>query len=576
MPRFSIPRPQWLVAVLLLTVLPAQAGQPCLPGYADYETLERQLKELAQSPLVRLESLGTTLGRRKVYLLRIGTGQLDSKPAVLVVGGVHAPHLFQSELAVRLARGLIEDAKSDREIQRLLDRVTFYVIPRPAPDASEAFFEKPYRERTGNLRPVDDDGDGRTDENGPEDMNGDGVVTWMRVADPTGSSMPHPEDARVLVDADRGKNEQGRYRVFPEGRDRDGDESYAEDGPGGVAFQRNFPFRYPDWEPEAGSYAVSEVETKAVADFAFDRTNIALVLTFTPQDNLVEPWKADAKAESESIKTRVLSADAPYFEHLGKIYREIHVAKDAPSEAPGKGSFSEWAYFQYGRWSLACRAWWIPKVETAKPAAGKKTEAKPGEPSKSPQRGADELNALRWFAREKIDGFVPWKPIEHPDFPGQKVEVGGFRPFVRWNPPAGELDRLGREHLKFLLRAMELMPQLAFGPTKAEPLGPGAWRVKIEVVNRGYLPTMSKMGQVARQVQPLQAQIELGGDLALATGSPRTGLPPLAGNGGKAEHAWLVVAKGPAPKTVEVRAWSPSVGSVTTRIELPANEPVKK
>jgi hypothetical protein len=564
------------VAVLFLTVLPAPAAPPCLPGYADYETLGRQLKELARSPLVRLESLGTTLGRRNVYLVRIGTGQLDSKPAVLVVGGVHPPYLFQSELAVRLARGLVEGAKSDREIQRLLDRVTFYVIPRPAPDASEAFFEKPYRERTGNLRPVDDDGDGRTDEDGPEDMNGDGLVTVMRVADPTGSYMPHADDPRVLIEADRGKNEQGLYRVYPEGRDRDGDEAYAEDGPGGVAFNRNFPFRYPDLQPDAGPYAVSEVETKAVADFAFERTNIAMVLTFTPQDNLVEPWKPDAKAESESIKTRVLSADAPYFEQLGKVYREIHAAKDLPAEPPGKGSFSEWAYFQYGRWSLACRGWWIPKVEAAKPATAAKTQAKPTESSKSSQRGADEVNALRWFAREKIDGFVPWKPIQHPDFPGQKVEVGGVRPFVRWNPPAAELDRLGREHLKFLLRATELMPQLAFAQAKAEPLGRGVWRVKIELVNRGYLPTMSKMGQVARQVQPLQTQIELRGDLALVTGSPRTELPTLAGNGGKAEHAWLVVAKGPASRTVQVRAWSPPVGSITANIELPGEKPVKK
>jgi hypothetical protein len=100
--------------------------------------------------------------------------------------------------------------------------------------------------------------------------------------------------------------------------------------------------------------------------------------------------------------------------------------------------------------------------------------------------------------------------------------------------------------------------------------------VKIELVNRGYLPTMSKMGQVARQVQPLQTQIELGGDLALVTGSPRTELPTLAGNGGKAEHAWLVVAKGPASRTVQVRAWSPPVGSITANIELPGEKPVKK
>jgi hypothetical protein len=565
------------VLIVMVAAATSPAAPPILPGYADYETYGRQIKALGAQPGVHLQSLGTTLGRREVYLLRIGTGSLDAKPAVLVVGGLHAPQLFHSELALRLAQRLVEGAKTDLAIQRLLAQVTFYVIPRPAPDASEAFFEKPYRERTGNLRPVDDDRDGRVDEDGPEDLNADGLITMMRVADPAGAYMPHPDDPRVLVQASRTANEQGRYRVYVEGRDRDGDEAYAEDGPGGVAFNRNFPFRYPTFQPDAGPYAVSEVETKAVADFAFGRTNIALVFTFTPQDNLVEPWKPDAQAESQPIKTRVLAADAPYFEHLGKLYRPMRDAKDPPAEPAGQGSFSEWAYFHYGRWSLACRAWWIPKVD-----AGKKVSQNPGPPASGPSpakaagstapkpdaRGADELNALRWFAREKIDGFVPWKPIEHPDFPGQKVELGGFKPFVRSNPPAAALDGLAQQHLKFLTRTVELLPRLTLGQAKAEPLGGGVWRVKIQVVNHGYLPTMSKMGQVAHQVQPLQAQIELGSNLALVTGSPRTELPVLAGNGGQAEHAWLVTAHGTPPRAVRVRAWSPAVGEVVTNIEL--------
>ena len=509
------------------------------------------------------KSLGTTLGRREVYLLRIGTGALDTKPAVLVVGGVEPPQLFHSELAVRVARGLVEGAKSDKQIQGLLERVTFYVIPRPSPDASQAFCEKPCDERTGNLRPVDDDHDGQTDEDGPEDLNGDGLITAMRVEDPTGPYMAHPDDPRVLVRADRGANQRGRYRLYVEGRDRDGDGEIAEDGRGGVALNRNFPFRYPSLEPDAGPYAVSEVESKAVADFAFDRTNIALVLTFTPQDNLVETWKPDPQAESQPLKTRVLAADSPYFDRLGKLYREIHAAKDPPSEPPGKGSFSEWAYFHYGRWSLACRAWWIPKVGVARPGA------KPGEQAKTAGPGADDVNALRWFAREKIDGFVPWKPIAHADLPGEKVEVGGFKPFLRCNPPAAELDRLGNEHLKFLLRAAERMPRLSLRQAKAEPLGRGLWRVKIELVNEGYLPTMARMGQIARQVPPLQAKIELGQGLTLVTGSPRTELPVLAGNGGRAEHAWLVAAGGARPPRVSVWAWSPAVGSVSARVELP-------
>lgn len=541
--------------------LSASAAAPILPGYTDYETFQSQLRQLANSPWATLESLGKTLGGREVYLLRIGTGQLDTKPAMLVVGAVHPPHLVASELAMRLARGLIDGSKSDKQVQQLLERFTFYVIPRPSPDACEAFFQKPYFERTGNNRPVDDDRDGRVDEDPPEDLNGDGLVTMMRVEDPTGNFMPSADNPRLLVQADRARNEQGRYRLYVEGRDRDGDEEIAEDGPGGVAFNRNFPFRYPYFEANAGPYAVSEVETKAVADFAFNRTNIALVFTFTPQDNLLEPWKPDPQAEAQKIKTRVLGADAPYFEHIGRIYRELRPVKDPPAEPPGQGSFSEWAYFHYGRWSLAARAWWIPKIESAKDKQAKDAPA-------AKPRAAEELNALRWFAREKIDGFVHWKPIQHPDLPGQKVEIGGFKPFVRLNPPATELDRLGQEHLKFLVRLGDLMPELTLRQTKAEPLGTGVWRVKIELVNRGYLPTMSRMGQLARQVQPLQTKIDLPPGASLVTGSPRTELPVLPGKGGRAEHEWLVLVSAKSPVQVKIRAWSPAVGSVETTVEL--------
>lgn len=547
--------------LLLAFTSSAAADAPILPGYSDDAACRRQLRELGASPVAELKSLGRTLGGREIGLLRIGTGQMDQKPAVLVVGAVHAPHLVAGELALRVARGLVEGAKNDKEIGQLLERVTFYVVPRPTPDASEACFQKPYLERAGNARPVDDDHDGRTDEDGPEDVNGDGLVTMMRVEDPTGPWMAHPDDARVLVEAKRADDEQGRWRLYPEGRDRDGDEEYAEDGPGGVAFNRNFPFRYPYFEADAGPYPVSEVETKALADFAFSRPNIAMVFTFTPEDNLVEPWKPDAQAESQRIKTRVLTADAPYFEHFGSVYRKLHPAKDSPKAAPAKGSFSEWAYFHYGRWSLAARAWWIPKVDSPKDNPSKERPA-------AERRGADEVNALRWFAKEKIDGFVDWRPMAHPDLPGRKVEVGGFKPFLRLNPPAAELDRLGEEHLKFVVSLGGLLPRLELREVKAEPLAGGVWRVKIELANLGYLPSMSRMGQVARQVPPLQAQIELAPSVTLVTGSPRTELPVLAGNGGRAEHEWLLVARDKAAGPLKIRVWSPAVGSVETSVEL--------
>ncbi|KKK64612.1 hypothetical protein LCGC14_2982430, partial [marine sediment metagenome] len=267
----------------------------------------------------------------------------------------------------------IWQAETDPSLRKLLGRLTVYVIPRPAPDACEAFFRQPFDERSGNERPRDDDHDGQLDEDGPDDLNGDGLITMMRVEDPTGSYMPHPDDARVMIEADPAKGQQGRYRLFVEGYDNDKDEQQGEDPAGGVALNRNFTFRYPYFGQGAGPHQISEPETRAVADFAFSHPNIAAVLSFTPEDNLMKPWKPKSDEPTSGIITAVLSDDAAYLDHLAEQYAEIHGGEDPPESPKGEGSLSEWAYFHYGRWSLGCRGWWIPKVETEAETDDEKT-----------------------------------------------------------------------------------------------------------------------------------------------------------------------------------------------------------
>ena len=132
---------------------------------------------------------------------------------------------------------------------------------------------------------------------------------------------------------------------------------------------------------EPGPSAVSEPEHRALADFLFDRTNIAAVFCFSPDDNLFHPWKPDKQAEGARIKTTVLSADAPALEFLAADYKKLHGGKDAPESAEARGSFASWAYFHYGRWSLAARGWWIPQVEPPKPKPAEGAEEKEKKPS---------------------------------------------------------------------------------------------------------------------------------------------------------------------------------------------------
>ena len=436
-----------------------------------------------------------------------------------------------------------------------------------------------------------------------QDLNGDGWITQLRreIEDASAKALTaHPNDPRVLIDVEGKNNETGKYRLLSEGIDDDHDEAFNEDGPGGVSINRNFTFRYPFFAAQAGPHQVSEVESRAVADFAFSHPNIAAVFCFTPEDNLFEPWKSGD--DGQRMKTSILSGDASYFKYLAEQYRTIHGGKDAPGPAHGEGSFSQWAYFHFGRWSFAARAWWIPKVaakpeaakpdadkadasksDTEKPADAPTTAEKPAEtpgekPAEKPaakpvdeKRGADDINSLAWFQQERIDGFVDWKELPHPDFPDRKVEVGGFKPFLRLNPPARELDALADKHLQFLVKLGELMPRIQLERTKVESLGVGVFRVTADVVNHGYLPTMPAMGQTSGEQHPLQIEIVLPEGTKLITGHRRTQFDPLAGSGGRIERTWPSCKCSETavdPGKIELKVWSPSVGSDSKTLEL--------
>ncbi len=594
-PRCSLCRRFAVLITLSALLAPVATAAPAIEGYADFTIFSKHVAALARPDLSTVTSLAKSPGGRDVWLVTIGRGEVDKKPAILIVGNVDAAHLVGSELAVRMARRLVESA-DDQATKALLDRYTYYFIPRPTPDGSEAFFRSPQQERAGNDRRTDDDRDHQIGEDPPDDLNGDGLITVMRVADPAGKHMPHPDDERVMIEADAKKNETGRYTLYIEGKDDDHDEQFNEDGAGGVSFNRNWTFNYPYFKPGAGPNQVSEPETRAIADFAYGHPNIAAVFCFSPEDNLIHPWKpADNQGR---IKNAIQKDDAAYMDYVAEQYRKLHGGKDAPPSPKGEGSFSQWGYLHYGRWSLAARGWWIPKVDAkksddektdpkesgekqddAKADDAKADDAKAGDDKagddkktadKKPSetRGATELNALRWFEREKIDGFVPWKAIPHPDFPDKTVEVGGFKPYVQLNPPAKELDALADKHSEFVIEFSKLLPKLEPAEIKIEPLGGGVHRISCKVLNSGYLPTMSEMGQINGAAYPLQIELQLPEKTTFLKGTPRAQVDRLAGRGGKEEMTWLVRTPEGRSASGTIVVYAPAVGRIESAIEL--------
>jgi hypothetical protein len=293
--RFARPAaalPVLIVLGLALAGGPSAAQAP--PGYHDHAALTSAVQALAgaHKPLARLESIGRSRGGRDIWALEIATpgGVPPAKrPALLVAAGFEGDHLVGSEIALAVARYLLENAASDAAVKDRLTTSTIYVIPRVNPDGAEGYFAPLKTGRRTNAAPRDDDNDGRVDEDGPEDLNGDGLITVMRVKAAGGEYIVDPDEPRLMKRADPKKGETGAYQLYLEGTDNDGDGFINEDPPGGVDLNRNFAHEYPYYKPDAGPHMVSEAETRALMDWVLARRNIAAILTFGESDNLIVP-----------------------------------------------------------------------------------------------------------------------------------------------------------------------------------------------------------------------------------------------------------------------------------------------
>ncbi len=212
---------------------------------------------------------------------------MDERPGLLVAANFEGDHLVGSEIALFLADYLAGSYATDATVKERLDRFVVYIIPRVNADGAEQMFASVKSTRRTNLTAFDADNDGRADEDGPQDLNKDGLITQMRVKDPKGPYMIDPADPRMMKRADPAKGETGGYAIYWEGIDKDNDGFIAEDGPGGADINRNFMHQYPYFQADAGRHMVSESETRAMLDFVLKHANIAATLSFGESDNLI-------------------------------------------------------------------------------------------------------------------------------------------------------------------------------------------------------------------------------------------------------------------------------------------------
>ncbi|HNY57673.1 MAG TPA: M14 family zinc carboxypeptidase [Bacteroidales bacterium] len=608
--RLSVTGGMMLLVALLLLPEPISATRK----YSDPAAVNRSIEQLRQAnpSLVKVHKFAVTPGGREMLMIEIGKSG-TSVPAVLVGANFSGLTPLATEAAMSLASRVVSDAS-------LNGKLTWYILPIGNPDAYARFFTRPLWSDPGNGRLFNDDTDDQTDEDGYNDLDGNGIITRMRVKAHDGTWVPVEGEPRLMRKADAAKGERGIYKLYTEGIDDDGDGQYNEDVPGGTNINNNFPHLFKKFGRRSGLYPGSEPESEAMLRFAFSHPEIAMVIAFGQTNYLLSPPKGGRKGSIDTGSIRIpremgaslgidvsrtytlaevielvqpmlppgmtadesmiasflglgevvnpMPDDMIFYNEISSDYKEYLKKKGITAERldpaqPEEGSFELWAYYHLGVPVFTIDFWGLPKPKEEK-KENQGDEKKNDTVKADQQKGDPKEVAQLAFSDKWLDGrgFTPWKSYKHPTL--GEVEIGGFTPFSDNTPPESMIDSLLDLQLPYIPELVKRLPRLAIAEVKTTEKGGGVYQLEAWVTNEGYLSFPIAMGK--RNKVPAPAILTLEGDgIEILSGKKRT---PIGEVGGmkSVKYVWLV--RSPKKETLTLRLESKQAGndSKTTNI----------
>jgi hypothetical protein len=453
--------------------------------FRDFTTIEAESRALvaAHPDLLTLVEIGKSAQGRAMFALILNnarTGADTSKPAMYIDGNIHGNEIQASETVLYTVWYLVEQYGKNDAITKLVDRSAFYFIPCVNPDGRQAWFDKqnsPHSSRTG-MKPTDDDRDGVADEDGPDDLDGDGSIGMMWRRDPNGTHKRSELDPNEMefvqpeVRAD-GTIRRGDWSIAgQEGIDNDGDGQVNEDGPGGYDMNRNWP---GDWQPDhvqngAGDWPFSNPETDSIGRFVMSKPNIAAAQAYHNAGGMIlrgpgAPDRESAYASDRGTYEAIANAGA----EMLPGYRSMVIWSDL---YPVRGGFVTWLSESYGIVSFTNELWTEKRIM---------------------QNGSDASAEQRERWRERLlfdETRTPLKEIDHPTL--GKVLVGGGNKWSSRIPPSWMLEEECHRNAAFTLFHAAEMPRLSFGEPLVKDMGGGLYEVTIEIKNDALIPTRTQ------------------------------------------------------------------------------------
>ncbi len=435
------------------------------------------LKKLATAhpDLTRLYSIGQSYEEREIWCLEVtnrNCGDPDRKPGMYIDGNIHGNEVQAGEVVAYTAWYLCESYGKNERITTLLDEKVFYLIPTINPDGRDYWFHAAntaHSSRSGK-KPLDNDRDGLIDEDGYDDLDGDGSITMMRIKDPNGRWKPnpdYPEYLMIRVPSD----ERGEYTLLgSEGVDNDGDGEINEDGPGGYDSNRNWGY---DWQPNyiqygANDFPFSLPNSRAVAQFVLAHPNIAAAQSYHNAGGMILRGPGRKGGEAHYSDDRILQNIAQKGERMIPFYRSLLLWDDLYTVWGGE---IDWFYGGRGILTFTNELWTMQNMY--------RSEAR-GE--------TDRAEFIRYLLQDQ--GVTKWKEFDHPTY--GMIEIGGVSKEIMRVPPSFLLEEECHRNMAFTLYHAESMPNLEFGEILIEKMNDDLYKIGVEVRNNGMIPTRTE------------------------------------------------------------------------------------
>jgi|TARA_B100000959_G_scaffold284125_1_gene354899 hypothetical protein len=476
-----------LLTILLLLATSTSFAQAPYPSkvelrfdhWYDYAEMTTALHDLviAYPELLSIESIGKSVGERDIWLVTLNnseTGSDRDKTAMFIDGNIHGNEIQAAETVLYSIWYLCKSYGVIDRITELVDERSFYFVPMANPDGREVWFHQPATPNylRGGIRPVDNDHDGLLDEDGPDDLDGDGHITSMWIEDKLGRYEIDEDDPRFFTRVDSDEPPGGWSRLGEEGFDNDDDGRLNEDGIGGYDPNRNWP---ADWQPEwiqygATDYPFSLPETRAIGEFLLDHPNVAACQSYHNAGGMILQGPSASYIKYPRSDSYVHSSIANKGSEMLPFYEPMIGYKDLYTVHGGEDGFM---YETLGIVSFTNELW---------------TEKRMYSKDNGPSR--DERTQFRDLLQFE-DVFVPYHEVDHPTY--GNVMVGGTKKYSSRVTPPWMLEEGCHRNFAFTMFHADEMPLLDWGAVDVKKIGNQLWKVTVEIANDKIIPSRTAM-----------------------------------------------------------------------------------